>query len=55
MDGHHKVMFDKENIVLILKHAGFDKVSFRDFDENLDSVIRKHQSMYLKYIKQWAG
>lgn len=45
--GEHKCMFDKDNILLMLKEVGFTDVSFRDFDEDLDSIIRRPQSMYL--------
>jgi predicted SAM-dependent methyltransferase len=46
MDGHHKYMFDKENIISILKNKGFKNVKLRDFDRNLDLEKREWQSIY---------
>ncbi|MFZ4520876.1 MAG: class I SAM-dependent methyltransferase [Bacteroidales bacterium] len=46
MDGHHKYMFDEENLVQILKIHGFQNVQLRDFDPELDSLERKHESIF---------
>jgi predicted SAM-dependent methyltransferase len=46
MDGHHKYMFDEENIIIILKNKGFKNVKIRDFDRNLDLEKRDWQSIY---------
>lgn len=48
MDGHHKYMFDEENIVVILKKAGFRNVRLRDFDKTLDLEVRDYQSIYVQ-------
>lgn len=47
MDGHHKYMFDEENIQVILKKAGFRNVRLRRFDPQLDRQERDFQSMYI--------
>jgi predicted SAM-dependent methyltransferase len=46
MDGHHRYMFDDENIIVILKRAGFRNVSLRDFDRTLDLEVRDFESIY---------
>lgn len=46
MDGHHKYMFDDENILAILKNIGFSSYRLRDFDATLDLDERKHESIY---------
>jgi len=51
MDGHHKYMFDEENIIVILKKAGFKHVMLRDFDKTLDLEVRNFQSIYVKAEK----
>jgi predicted SAM-dependent methyltransferase len=48
MDGHHKYMFDEENIVVILERAGFKHVGLRDFDKTLDFEVRDFQSIYVQ-------
>ena len=46
MDGHHKYMFDEENLLHILNSKGFKKVHLRDFDCNLDIIERDYESIY---------
>ena len=46
MDGHHKYMFDEENLVNILAQKGFDHVRLREFDPELDSPHRNYESIY---------
>jgi len=46
MDGHHKYMFDQENLVHILKSRGFKNVHQRGFDSSLDSLERDFESIY---------
>ncbi len=51
MEGHHKYMFDKENLNNILKKIEFRDIKFRDFDPSIDSIERKHESIYAVCIK----
>ena len=51
MDGHHKYMFDEENILCILAKAGFREVKSRCFDNLLDLEERDYQSVYAEAIK----
>ena len=46
MEGHHRYMFDEVNLVNIIKMNGFTNVSLRDFDPELDSLERKHESIF---------
>ena len=46
MDGHHKYMFDKENLLFILEKKGFRNVESREFDPQLDSRERDFESIY---------
>jgi predicted SAM-dependent methyltransferase len=46
MDGHHRYMFDEENLVHILAAAGFTGVRLRDFDPGLDRRDRNYESIY---------
>ena len=46
MDGHHKHMFDEDNILSILRNVGFSSCRSRDFDAALDLDERKHESIY---------
>lgn len=52
MDGHHKYMFDEENLVGILERAGFASVRLRKFDPTLDLPQRDSQSIYVSALKQ---
>jgi predicted SAM-dependent methyltransferase len=51
MDGHHKYMFDKENLIHILKSKGFKNVNLREFDSNVDLKERDFQSIYAEAEK----
>lgn len=51
MDGHHKYMFDKQNLVNTLKKTPFKKVELRTFDESIDMKIRDNESIYAVAIK----
>ncbi len=46
MGGHHRYLFDKENLVLIMQDAGFQDAQLRDFDPDLDQRERKYESIY---------
>ena len=46
MDGHHKYMFDEENLVHRLGAAGFVRVSSREFDPETDNPQRDYESLY---------
>ena len=54
MDGHHKYMFDKENLVHILSSKGFTNVNLREFDPNLDRKVRDFESIYAEGFKRKA-
>jgi predicted SAM-dependent methyltransferase len=51
MDGHHKYMFDKENLIYILENKGFRKARLREFDKDLDLKDRDFQSIYAQAEK----
>jgi len=51
MDGHHKYMFDEENILYVLAKAGFREVKLRNFDNSLDLKERDFESIYAEAIK----
>ncbi len=51
MDGHHKYMFDKENLLNVLKSKGFKNVHLRKFDPNLDLKVRDFESIYAEAVK----
>ena len=46
MDGHHKYMFDEENLVYLLKAKGMKNVRLREFDPLLDLKVRDFESIY---------
>jgi predicted SAM-dependent methyltransferase len=46
MDGHHKYMFDQENLVYILREKGMKNVRIREFDPHLDLKERDFESIY---------
>jgi predicted SAM-dependent methyltransferase len=46
MDGQHKYMFDDENLVHVLRAAGFKEVRLRAFDPRLDRPERDPDSIY---------
>ena len=51
MGGIHRFMFDSENLVNVFVNAGFGRVQLRDFDPELDSEDRRHQSLYVQAVK----
>jgi predicted SAM-dependent methyltransferase len=51
MDGHHRFMFDEENLLRVLTEAGFTEVRSRDFDPTLDKFERKYESIYATATK----
>ena len=51
MDGQHKYMFDKENLIYILKSNGFKNVHLREFDPNVDLKERDFESIYAEAEK----
>lgn len=52
MDGHHKFMFDSENLVFHCKAAGFIGCVERPFDQTLDLVVRDYESLYMSCRKE---
>jgi predicted SAM-dependent methyltransferase len=52
MDGHHKIMFDRENLPGILRFAGFVKVRQRDFEPEVDIRKRDYESIYFLAEKE---
>ncbi|MEX1003135.1 MAG: methyltransferase domain-containing protein [Crocinitomicaceae bacterium] len=55
LDGHHKYMFDEENLIHILKAKGFVDVRTREFDLELDRKKRHHESIYVEGRKKQVG
>ena len=51
MDGHHKYMFDEENLIHILRTKGFRNVRLRAFDPLLDMKERDFESLYAEAEK----
>lgn len=51
MDGNHKFMFDKKNLIAILKSIEFEKVELREFNSELDLKERDYESIYALSIK----
>ena len=51
LGGQHCYMFDKVNLVNILKRNGFSQVELREFEEGLDLKERDHESIYALAIK----
>jgi len=46
LDGHHKYMFDEENLITILGKKGFKNARIRQFDKTLDMIERDFESIY---------
>lgn len=46
MNGEHKYMFDQENLLFVLRKAGFVDVEARDFDPETDMAERDFESVY---------
>lgn len=51
LDGQHKYMFDKENLIHILESKGFKNVRLREFDPNVDLKARDFESIYAEAEK----
>lgn len=51
MDGHHKYMFDIENLLRILELTKFPNVRQRRFDPILDMKEREFESIYAEAVK----
>ena len=52
MGGMHKYMYDKENLVALLKSIGFQKVTLRSFDSGLDlQQPDDHECIYALAVK----
>jgi predicted SAM-dependent methyltransferase len=51
MGGHHRYMFDEENLLLILSKPGFESVKIREFDPALDLEQRSYESIYAEATK----
>jgi predicted SAM-dependent methyltransferase len=51
MAGHHKMLFDEENIVSIIKSCGFSDVKIRKFGHPRDMQKRQIESIYVEAIK----
>lgn len=51
LDGHHKYMFDLDNLVHVLSTSGFRKARPRAFDPGLDSQERDFESIYAEAEK----
>ena len=46
MNGHHKYLYDEENLVNILTMKGFENATLRPFDPKLDMEARDYESIY---------
>jgi predicted SAM-dependent methyltransferase len=51
MDGHHKYMFDEENLLHRLRACGLREVVRREFDPKLDLQWRDFESIYARGVK----
>ncbi|MFY0651326.1 MAG: methyltransferase domain-containing protein [Cyclobacteriaceae bacterium] len=51
MGGQHKIMFDNENLLEIIKSAGYSSVHSRSFKPGLDLEARKNESIYARAVK----
>jgi len=51
MDGHHKYMFDEENLLAVLTKNGFRNAKTRSFDPEIDLKERDHESLYAEGVK----
>jgi predicted SAM-dependent methyltransferase len=46
MDGHHKYMFDPENLLKVIEKAGFKNARRRNFNPEIDLQVRNFESIY---------
>ena len=51
MKDQHRYMFDKVNLLNLLRKAGFSNVQLRDFNPALDSIERDFESIYAVALK----
>jgi len=51
MDDHHTYIFDEENIIAILRRAGFKEARLRNFDSSIDLESRRAVSIYAQAEK----
>jgi len=51
MGGEHRYMFDQDNLEHILRSAGFQDVSQRDFNPLIDRIERDYESIYAVGVK----
>tara|TARA_Y100000389_G_scaffold143311_1_gene141541 strand:+ start:141 stop:788 length:648 start_codon:yes stop_codon:yes gene_type:complete len=51
MKDQHKYMFDEENLLNILRKAGFSQAKLRDFNSTLDLKERDYESIYAVAFK----
>ena len=51
MDGHHKYMFDEENLLKVIEKAGLRNAALRDFNPELDLKERDFESIYAQGVK----
>jgi len=51
MDGQHKYMFDRENLMHVLRESGFQNVRLREFNQSVDLAERVHESIYVSCWK----
>lgn len=47
MDGHHRHMFDSDELSELLKSSGFVSVERRGYDQTIDSEERNYESIYV--------
>ena len=52
MDANHRYLFDEENLLGVLRGAGFASAEMRGFDSSLDMKERDHESIYALATKQ---
>ena len=46
LGGDHQYMFDEENLINMLKQAGFIDPCLREYDEKVDKYGRDYESLY---------
>ena len=46
MDGHHRHMFDQDELIELFIKSGFANVKQREFDPTIDMESRKYESIY---------
>jgi predicted SAM-dependent methyltransferase len=51
MGGHHRYMFDRDNLLAILRKAGFKEVRERQFESEIDKMERDWESIYAEAEK----